>query len=248
MKYMGSKNRIAKHILPIILKDRKDGQWYVEPFVGGANMIDKVNGNRIGADSNFYLIEALKLIRSNIDLLPENNNEFTEDNYNNSKPKKGIDHKFTAGIIGVAGFAYSFGAKWFGGWSRGKNSKGVDRDYVAESHRNLTKQSKLLQGINLFNANYFDLTIPKESIIYCDIPYFGTTKYKDAFGHERFWQWCREKTKAGHKVFISEYNAPADFVCVWEKEIQSGLNTNTTKKGVEKLFIHESQYSAKPAS
>ena len=44
MKYMGSKNRIAKHILPIILKDRKENQYYVEPFVGGANMIDKVQG------------------------------------------------------------------------------------------------------------------------------------------------------------------------------------------------------------
>ena len=56
MKYMGSKNRIAKYLLPIILKDRKEGQWYVEPFVGGANMIDKVDGNRIGADNNEYLI------------------------------------------------------------------------------------------------------------------------------------------------------------------------------------------------
>ena len=44
MKYMGSKNRIAKHILPIILKDRIENQYYVEPFVGGANMIDKVDG------------------------------------------------------------------------------------------------------------------------------------------------------------------------------------------------------------
>ena len=35
MKYMGSKARIANEILPIILKDRKDGQFYVEPFVGG---------------------------------------------------------------------------------------------------------------------------------------------------------------------------------------------------------------------
>lgn len=48
MKYMGSKARHAKELLPIILKDRKPGQWYVEPFVGGANMIDKVDGNRIG--------------------------------------------------------------------------------------------------------------------------------------------------------------------------------------------------------
>ena len=56
MKYMGSKARHAKDLLPIILANRKEGQWYVEPFVGGANMIDKVDGNRIGADFNSYLI------------------------------------------------------------------------------------------------------------------------------------------------------------------------------------------------
>jgi len=44
MKYMGSKNRIAKHLLPIMLAERKPDQWWVEPFVGGANMIDKVEG------------------------------------------------------------------------------------------------------------------------------------------------------------------------------------------------------------
>ena len=32
MKYMGSKARFTKEILPIILKDRKPEQWYVEPF------------------------------------------------------------------------------------------------------------------------------------------------------------------------------------------------------------------------
>ena len=47
--------------------------------------------------------------------------------------------------------------------------------------------------------------------------------------------------KEGHTVFISEYNAPDDFVCVWQKEIQSGLNVNSTKKGIEKLFVHKSQ-------
>lgn len=56
MKYMGSKNRIAKEILPIILRNRQPGQYYVEPFCGGCNMIDKVSGNRIAADANPYLI------------------------------------------------------------------------------------------------------------------------------------------------------------------------------------------------
>ena len=58
MKYMGSKNRIAQEILPIMLKERGQRTW-VEPFVGGANMIDKVQGKRIGADLNEYVIAYL---------------------------------------------------------------------------------------------------------------------------------------------------------------------------------------------
>lgn len=60
MKYMGSKNRIAKHILPIMLEYKTDDMVWVEPFVGGANMIDKVKGQRIGADFNEYLIAMWK--------------------------------------------------------------------------------------------------------------------------------------------------------------------------------------------
>lgn len=63
MQYLGSKNRIAKHILPIILKDRKVDQWYVEPFVGGCNIIDKVKGFRLGNDSHYYLIELWKALQ-----------------------------------------------------------------------------------------------------------------------------------------------------------------------------------------
>ena len=50
MKYMGSKARFAKEILPITLQGRKPNQYYVEPFVGGCNIMDKVKGNRIGAE------------------------------------------------------------------------------------------------------------------------------------------------------------------------------------------------------
>lgn len=56
MKYMGSKARIAKEILPIILKDRKPDQWFIDLFAGGMNLIDKVSGKRIANDLNPYLI------------------------------------------------------------------------------------------------------------------------------------------------------------------------------------------------
>jgi DNA adenine methylase len=60
---MGSKNRIASQLLPIMIAERKPGQWWVEPFVGGANMIDKVTGHRLGNDSNEFLVKLLIAVR-----------------------------------------------------------------------------------------------------------------------------------------------------------------------------------------
>ena len=243
MKYMGSKNRIAKYLLPIILKNRKEGQWYVEPFVGGANMIDKVTGNRIGADSNEWVIDALRYIRDCS--LPINNNEFTELDYKSCSESVRFNKSlpFCRGLVGYALISFSFGAKWIGGWSRGKDSKGRQRDYVSEQYRANNKQSPLLQGVKFIKSPFQNLDIPKNSIIYCDPPYQGATKYKDKdFPHDDFWQWCRDKVKEGHQVFISEYNAPDDFVCVWQQELKvSVAKEGKQKTAVEKLFIHESQ-------
>jgi DNA adenine methylase len=50
----------------------------------------------------------------------------------------------------------------------------------------------------------------------------------------------RNISKQGHTVFVSEYNSPADFVCVWQKETKSSLSANGkiggNKVSVEKLF------------
>ena len=230
MKYMGSKNRIAKEILPIMLNEREERVW-VEPFVGGANMIDKVQGQRIGADINPYLIDALIAIRDSVDDLPKNNHDFTESDY--KQLRKNDDYKYK----GYAGFAFSYGGKWLGGWSRTDKTSIKQRDYVAESYRNAVNQSPLLQGIDLITENYSNLEIPENSLIYCDPPYEGVTKYKDDFNHSEFWQWCRNMASKGHIVFVSEYKAPDDFECVWEKEIVSSLTQDTgSKKAVEKLF------------
>jgi DNA adenine methylase len=234
MKYMGSKARIAKHILPVILKNRKEGQCYVEPFVGGANMIDKVDGWRIGADVNPYLIKALLLIRDNPELIPRNNSEYTKEMYLSAR-----NSDLSNPVDCFAMFNYSFGATFKGSWA--KNSRGSD--YVKECVRNVLMQSSRLAGCKLLNISYDKLGVPNESIIYCDPPYASTFKYKgtDNFNHSIFWQWCREKCKEGHQVFISEYNAPDDFVCVWQKEVNSNANAKATSRVIEKLFVHKSQ-------
>ena len=41
----------------------------------------------------------------------------------------------------------------------------------------------------------------------------------------------------GHIVFVSEYNMPDGFECVWSKEVTNSLNTTKTYKPIEKLYI-----------
>lgn len=237
MKYMGSKARISKYILPVILKDRKPGQWYVEPMVGGGNMIDKVDGNRIGADINEYLIEALKLIRDNPESLPD---LITEDEYDKYKTSS------NKALRGYVGFAMSFGGKWFSGYRRDKaGTSGDIENMKAQSRRSKNSailQSSKIQGVKLICSSYDQLDIPANSIVYCDIPYQDTTRYRTDFDHDAFWKWCRARVRQGHNVFVSEYSAPDDFVCIWEKEVSTTLDKSGSKKDTERLFIHQSQY------
>lgn len=57
IKYMGSKSRIAKDIVPIIQKCIDDNKidTYIENFVGGSNMIEHIKcATKNGYDSNKY--------------------------------------------------------------------------------------------------------------------------------------------------------------------------------------------------
>lgn len=228
MVYMGSKNRIAKELIPIITKDLKPNQWYVEPFVGGANMIDKIeHPYKLGADNNKYLIALLEAVQNGQEL-PEH---ITKDEYIAVKTNK---NNYPDWYVGFVGFVSSFRAKFFGGYSGYCTTKtGIQRNYIKERINNILKQN--LDGIKLVCSSYDALDIPANSIIYCDPPYNDTTKYKDSFDSDAFWQWCRDKAKEGHTVYVSEYNAPEDFKCIWEKQINSNLG-GTSKTATEKLF------------
>lgn len=236
MQYMGSKRRIAKEILPIILKEIQPNQWYIEPFVGGCNIIDKADHNlKIGADNNRYLIAMWKELQNGwnppCQIKKEEYFQIKEGFKNDTKEYP--DH-----LIGFVGFACSFRSKWWGGFS----GNDVSRDYIGQAFRSIMKQVPNILNVSLFSGSYDSLTIPESSVIYCDPPYADTTKYgKDNFNSDLFWEWCREKVSEGHKVFVSEYKAPEDFVCIWEKEISCNLG-GTSKTAIEKLFVHQSQF------
>lgn len=229
MKYMGSKNRIAKHLLPIMLDEceKHSITKWVEPFVGGANMIDKVPNtfNRIGYDLNDHAIHAAIGVRDYIDEFPE---FVSKEEYLSLKGTE--PHPITSWIR----FHCSFGAKFEGGYAA--NKRGVN--YCMEGRQNLIKQSKLISDVEFICDSYENLSFTN-TLIYCDPPYNNSTSYKTgAFDHEKLFNWCREQAK-NNIVFVSEYNAPDDFTEVWSGEVLTSFASSrktATHNAVEKLF------------
>lgn len=225
MQYMGSKNKLAKLLLPIILRNRKPGQLYYEPFVGGANMIDKVDGPRWANDSNYYLIQMWRALQRGW----KPPTTVTKEQYDNIR--KNID-KYDPALVAFVGFLCSFGGKWFGGYA--KNSKGDN--YALRGANVLLKQIQNLKDVQFFNKSYDEVRLEEKCIIYCDPPYSNTTKYKDGFDHGKFWQWCREMKLQGHDIYISEYTAPEDFILLKTITYKTKLNKNQDSVRVEKLY------------
>lgn len=235
MKYMGSKARISKEISQMINNIILDNdiKTYIEPFVGGCNMIEHIRcENKIGSDNNNYLISMWKDLQKG--WIPPS--ELSKDEYNNIKNNK---DKYPQALVSIAGFCATYNAKWFGGYAGMVKTKiGTYRNYYDEAIRNIQKQVPKIIDVDFKYGDYEQYTNVKNSLIYCDIPYQGTTQYgtsKD-FDYDRFWNWARCMSK-DNIVLISEYNAPKDFKCIWEKELTTTLDKNSRKKDTEKLFI-----------
>ncbi len=237
MVYMGSKSRISKDIIHFILDNKHDDQYYVEPFAGGMNMIDKVKGKRIANDICPYLISMWNELINNDWKPPFISKELHKDirinKSNYSKP-----------LVGWAGYVCSFRGIFFGGYA-GKviDKSGKERDYQLSQHKNVIKQIELLKGIELKSVDYTELEIPNNSIVYCDPPYKGTSGYQNKFDSDIFWDWVRKLAKKGNTVYISEYAAPDDFECIWQKDIINALsvtkNHGSVKVATEKLFTYK---------
>lgn len=234
MIYMGSKRSIAKDIVPIIQSYiTEDTKGYIEPFVGGCNIIDKIKcDNRLGYDIHKQLIALFKKLQSNMDEIP---NEISFEEYQKVKDNK---EQYEDWYLGLVGFLGSFGAKYFGGYARHNkydNTEQIQRGSI----KNLKKQYNDLKNVKFDCKDFREIKNIQDYVIYCDIPYRNTTKYKtEKFPYEEFYDWCREMSK-DNIVLISEYNMPEDFKCIWQKESKVNFDSNrkNSDKRVEKLFI-----------
>lgn len=239
IKYMGSKSRVAKYIVPII-QDRIETyglNTYIEPFCGGANIVDKVKcETKIASDKNKYLIALFKNL-DKIETLPD---FITKDHYSEVRDCFNEGERYYPDwYIGAVGFLASYNGRFFDGGYSGlvKTKEGTERNYYREAKDNLLKQIPNLKDIIFDCCDYRCYSDVIDCVIYCDPPYKGTKQYgtsKD-FDHDEFWNWCRDMSER-NIVLISEHNAPPDFECVWEQEVKRTIDNNKRVKAVEKLF------------
>lgn len=239
MVYMGSKSRFAKDIVPILQKAIKDNKVdiYIECFVGGANIIDKIKcEKKFGYDRSDTLIALLKQASTDWDgVLKEGNRELWDKG--KAYVKDGImPEDMTLAEIGAMEFFASFSA---GGFPRGYANNTPTKNYFKQRYSNMKKQAPNLKGIEFKCQNYWELSDVRGAVIYLDPPYQGTKIYGYAnqpkMDYEHFWNWVRELSKENF-VFISEQNAPEDFEVIWQKETKRFNSSDNKFEATEKLF------------
>lgn len=239
MKYVGSKTRLSKELTPIIqsyIDNMPNCNGYWEPFVGGANMIDKIRCfYKCGSDSHPYLIALLKHIQKTTNDLPDT---ITKEEYDAIRANPDA---YPNWYVGLVGFCASYNGKWFGGYANGVKTKiGTVRNYTDEAIRNLIKQASSLKDIAFECRDFSKYTLDDADkvVIYCDPPYRDTTKYATGgFDYDRFYAWCKEMSKR-NTVLISEYWMPEDgFECIWEGKLKCTLDKASRSDKTEKLFI-----------
>jgi DNA adenine methylase len=231
MRYMGSKARHAKHIVPIVLDGHDENNWYIEPFLGGGNMFSCVDvALKWGNDTSYFAVCLLEALSKG--WTPPSSLSETEYRLMKESPKS-----YDPALVGFAAYCCSYAGKFWGGYARGFDSKGEARNFAEEQHRNLQKQKSGLVSAEFTVGSYLDMEIPVGSTVYCDPPYAGTTGYQSGFDSQDFWDWCEYLVDKRCRVFVSEYEAPDCWTPVWEKTVTNSLTKDTgSKKGTEKLF------------
>lgn len=229
MQYLGGKFRTAKYIVPFLQKALDDsGLPYVEPFVGGCNILPNVKSvqGRMAGDINEPLVNMYEALATG--WIPPDT--IDEAKY---AELKALQDKADP-LMAFAGFGCSFSGKWFGGYARSGS-----RNYAKNCKNVLLKLVPKIQGVRWYSGSFFDLSLYRRSLIYCDPPYANTTQYDfcGGFNHTQFYDKCRELRKEGHFVFVSEYAMPDDFVEVLSIETKTDIRTKTGKSTrTEKIF------------
>ena len=235
MQYFGGRHRIAGKISDFLYPFVLARGCYIEPFAGGGSTIAAQTGAtvRIAGDANIALVRMWEALAAGW-APPET---VTEETYNLVARVRDPNDPMTA----FCGFGCSFAGKWFGGYARDVG----ERNYAKNAASSLRKKIQRMKDVLWHAGDYTTCPLLDASVIYCDPPYLNTTQYGaiGTFDSHSFWSWCRDKSKEGHAVFVSEYSAPDDFRAVLTINTKTDIRTtNGKERREEKLFVPIDQH------
>lgn len=227
MQYLGGKTRIAKPLVSYLESVRAE-RYFVEPFCGALNITRHVRGARLAADASPYLFSLYKSWREGWrppDIV-------TREMYNRYKDTRDPDDPLT----GFIGYGCSFGGKFFGGYA---SDNPINGNYYAQAaRRGLEKKMRECAAATFSLCSYERLTPGRGTLVYCDPPYANTTGYSavGTFDSTAFWQRCREWSKDGAIVLVSEYRAPPDFEVAWSMPSKTNMHGKGREGTTENLY------------
>lgn len=206
MQYLGGKSKIARWLVAAI-RPRLAGREFWDAFCGGLSVslaLSETGARGLATDANPALIALYQAVAEGWDPPAV----VTEDEYRAAKALPDSDPRKA-----FAGFACSFGGKWFGGYARAPKQEG--RTYAGAGRTALLRDVGALteRGVPIALANFLEVE-PDPSfagVLYLDPPYADTTGYNATgpFDHGRFYRRVEAWARCTD-VFVSEYAMPAE--------------------------------------
>ena len=245
MRYLGGKTKASKNIARFLEGVRPLGAPFYDVLTGGGSVVAAMTGERVANDLCVPLITLYRAYQHGW-RPPET---LSKPEWEQLRAVQNPDDPLTA----FAGFACSYGGKWFGGYAGGTTYTGEpvplhlrykysDLDargcraynYAAQAGRSLARQMSKCTGVVFENLDYSELVIPDGALVYLDAPYKGTTSYgyaKSEFDHKRYFAWAEQLSERA-TVVLAEYSAPEGWVEHWSRK--PGVQLSNT---VDKMFM-----------
>jgi len=210
---------------------------YYEPFLGGGSVAEKMGRHFNECHYSDLHQDLILMWDAVVNDGWEPPSELTEEEYYSLKDAE------PSPLRAFAGFACSFGGKFYGGMARSRKTH-----YPSTGRRSVLRGRAMAgQELTTFTHSSYEALSPMAGdVLYLDPPYVDTTGYKTgAFDSPRFWAVAQAWAEAGADVFVSEYQAPEGWEEVWSKPVIISLvggSSQGDKKNVEKLFRYSNQY------
>ncbi len=207
LSYQGGKAKNGMTLAEMIESHRKERQTYIEPFVGGGNVICHIadHGERIGTDAHDLLINFFHAVQSGWRPSPAKPSDAMYQRYKKRWAKEtdfsGLTLEKKAQIAWM-GYGASYDGAWFAGRNPESGLKLFDRD------------SPHIMNAQFWQGLYDHHSHRRGCLIYCDPPYKGKKGFAAVratageFVHDRFWDWCAMMVARNNVVLVSEETLP----------------------------------------